>query len=419
MFVNMMRSAVMCAFLLSLALMVNGCDVGERGPKSSVPSSSLDGTSSESASSSSTTSSVTASTTSSVTAAGYPGGYRATTVIDDLRIPWEMRFIPDGRLLITERQGRVLLAEVRSGTTTEIGHIAVLADGEGGLMGLALDPDFPESSSVYVSYTYSEDGNALNRVSRFTITGLDGPTPGLDSETILVDGIPAGSIHNGSRVAFGPDGYLWVTTGDSGKGDLAQRPDSLAGKVLRMTTDGKVPPGNPYETQPYPFALIFTLGHRNPQGLTFHPHTGQAYVTEHGPSSDDEINKLQMGGNYGWPNLRGRVNRAGFIDPVMTWSPTIAPAGTLFYSGAMLSELTGALVFVTLKESDLRVLVPTDEADFLTVADEQILFDEEFGRLRAVAQGPEGALYVGTSNFDGRGDPRSGDDRIICVDRAE
>ncbi len=387
--VNRKRRWLGCAVLITLAVLASACGdnpVGEPSGNASPGGSGLNAAS------------------------------LVTTVVENLRIPWEMRLLPDGRLLLTEREGRVVIADVSSGGATEVGRIDVLARGEGGLMGLALDPDFPDTPRIYVSYTRSQGGGAQNRVSQFVLSGLGTSSPRLEGETVLLDGIPAGSIHNGSRVAFGPDGYLWVTTGDSGNGGLAKRMDSLAGKVLRMTKDGKAAPGNPYLDRPYPFSLIYTLGHRNPQGLTFHPRTGEAYLTEHGPSDNDEINRLQAGGNYGWPDLRGKANEAGFIDPIMTWSPTIAPAGALFYSGDLLGELRGALVFVTLKESDLRVLVPTDEADFVEVAEERILFDREFGRLRAIAQGPDGALYLATSNFDGRGSPRSGDDRIIRIE---
>jgi quinoprotein glucose dehydrogenase len=343
---------------------------------------------------------------------------QAVTVVDGLRVPWEMRFLPDGRLLITEREGRIVVADPASGQISEVGRIDVRAQGESGLMGLALDPAFPDPPYIYVSYTHDQGGEPQNRLSRFALSGSDGPALTLGSETILVDGIPAGSNHDGSRVAFGPDGYLWMTTGDSGDGGLAQRMDSLAGKVLRMTAEGQVPPDNPFVNEPYPFSLIYTLGHRNPQGLTFHPVSEGTFVTEHGPSDNDEINRLQAGGNYGWPDLRGKRGEPGFVDPLVTWTPTIAPAGALFYSGGRLGDLEGAFVFVTLKESDLRVLVPTDPTDFTAAAEERILFDEEFGRLRAIAVGPDGYLYASTSNFDGRGDPRSGDDRIIRIEPA-
>lgn len=351
-------------------------------------------------------------------------GYRATTVVEGLRVPWEMRFLPDGRLLVTEREGRLVIADVAGGAVSEVGTIDVVAQGESGLMGLALDPGFPENPSIYVCYTYAAEDGIRNRVSRLELTGLDGASPQLGEEMVLVDDIPAASIHDGSRVAFGPDGYLWVTMGDANDPDSAQREDSLSGKVLRMTREGQPAPDDLFPGLSYPFSLIYTLGHRNPQGLAFHPQTGQAYVTEHGPGDNDEVNRLEAGANYGWPEVRGEEGRSGFTDPLIAWTPTIAPAGCLFYSGGTLPDLEGTFLFVTLKERDLRVLVPSrtaggDGAGFTTVADEMILFDERFGRLRAIAQGPDGALYIATSNHDGRGDPGSLDDRVIRIDPVE
>lgn len=397
------RSVAVMATIFALALLLAGC--GSSGESSSTVTSAGESTLPP-------TPQPTAAPSSTATSepppqVPPPTGYLATTVVQGLRIPWEIRFLPDGRLLITEREGRVVVADIDSGTVTAVGTIDVRARGEGGLMGLAIDPAFPDEPYIYVSYTHDGAGDAENRVSRFALTGATTATPSLGQETVLVEGIPGGQVHNGSRVAFGPDGSLWVTTGDAGDRESAQAPDSLAGKVLRMTRDGRPAPDNPYSDRPYPYSLIYTSGHRNPQGLAFHPDSGQAYVTEHGPSDNDEINRLESGGNYGWPIVSGAGNRPGFVDPLFTWTPTIAPAGAVFYSGDLLPALAGTLVFVTLKESDLRVL--------RSFAEEEILFDEEFGRLRAVAQGPDGALYLATSNHDGRGRPRPGDDRIIRI----
>jgi quinoprotein glucose dehydrogenase len=344
-------------------------------------------------------------------------GYGAATVVTGLRIPWEMRFLPDGRVLVTEREGRIVIADIGTGQATEVGRIEVLAKGEGGLMGLALDPAFPATPRIYLSYTTNEGGWTRNRVSSFELAGMDG-SPALGVETVLLDGIPAGNIHNGSRVIFDPDGYLWVTTGDAGNADLAQQMDSLAGKVLRMTSDGKPALDNPFAEEPYPLSLIYTLGHRNPQGLDFHPESGTAFITEHGTDENDEVNVLQPGGNYGWPEFRGQVGEEGYVDPIYTWTPTIAPAGAAFLFGLAPAGLEGTFVFVTLKQSDIRVLVPRDRA-FSVVANEEVLFDEQFGRLRAIALGPDGALYVATSNQDGRGSRGSEDDRIIRIEAVD
>ncbi len=346
-----------------------------------------------------------------------PYSLRATTVVEGLRVPWEMRFLPDGRLLVTERGGRLVVAEMDTGAVIEVGVIDVLARGEGGLMGFALDPDFPDAPYLYVSFTHEQQGEPANRVSRFELSGYGTAAAlSLGEEEVLLDGVPAGRIHDGSRVAFGPDGYLWVTTGDAGDEGLARRLDSLAGKVLRMDREGRPDPAGPFSQLAYPYSLIYTLGHRNAQGLAFHPGTARAYVTEHGPSDNDEVNALLAGADYGWPDFRGVAAAPDVIDPLATWTPTIAPAGALFYEGGRLPGLKGSFVFVTLKERDVRVLTPSAADDFTAVAEERVLFDEEFGRLRAIAEGPDGALYLGTSNHDGRGDAAEGDDRIIRVD---
>lgn len=401
------RASLSFLAIATACVVFAGCSVGGSGTS----------TSSTAISSSTTGVSGAMSTTSSSSITGpIDTQLQATTVVQDLRVPWEMRFLPDGRLLVTERAGRLLEVDVTSGNVKEIGTVAVEASGEGGLLGLAIDPDFPSSPYIYMSYTHSGGRDRQNRVSRFQLNGYDSPAGlALGSETILLDGIPAGSIHDGSRVAFGPDGYLWVTTGDSGDGNLAQDPQSLAGKVLRITKDGRPAPDNPFVGKSFPASLVYTLGHRNPQGLTFHPITGHAYLTEHGPSDNDEINRLEPGGNYGWPGQRGATGKAGFVDPVASWTPTIAPAGALFYSVDKIAALKGAFVFVTLKESDMRVLLPTTADDFKAVREELVVFDGQFGRLRAIAVGPDGFLYIATSNLDGRGDPRPGDDRILRV----
>lgn len=333
------------------------------------------------------------------------------TVAADLNVPWEMRFLPDGSLLVTERGGRIVQVDVTTGTVAQVGTVDVLARGESGLMGLAVDPDYPQQPYIYVSYTYSGGEGAANRVSRFTLTGEGTGTPGLGEEVVLVDGIAAANIHNGSRVAFGPEGYLYVTTGDAGDAGLAQDLDSLNGKVLRMTREGEPAPGNPFAD-----SLVYTYGHRNPQGLTFHPLSGRAYVTEHGPDAYDEINRLEPGQNYGWPAVGGAPGDARFVDALASWTPTIAPAGAVFYNSDALPGLGGDFLFVTLKASDLRRLTPAAPDDFTAVEREEVLLAGQLGRMRAIAVSPDGTIYLATSNRDGRGDPRERDDRIVRLD---
>ncbi len=327
-------------------------------------------------------------------------------VAQGLTVPWEIRFFPDGALLVTERTGRVLRIDPETGAVSELGRLPVASEGEGGLLGAALDPGFPTQPYLYLAYTYRDaaDGGLRNRVSRLTLTG-----DAIGGEKVLVDGIPGAGNHDGSRVAFGPDGYLWVTTGDAGREDLAQNVGSLAGKVLRMDREGHPAPGNPFDD-----SLVYSYGHRNPQGLAWREGDPDPYVTEHGPSKNDEVNHIEAGGNFGWPVVGGMAGEPGFVDAVYAWSPTIAPAGAVFYEADAIRGWRGSLLFVTLKESDLRRLTPTD-ASFSAVSEEHVLFDSRFGRLRSIAVGPDGAVYLGTSNRDGRGDESEGDDKILRI----
>lgn len=330
---------------------------------------------------------------------------RVEVVATGLDVPWEMRFLPDGNLVVTERTGRIVRVDPTTGAVTPLGDLPVTANGESGLLGLAVDPDFPAQPYLYVVYTHDAGHSGLqNRVSRLTLSG-----DVIGEEKTLVDGIPAGSIHDGGRVAFGPDGFLWVTTGDAGQGSLAQDRGSLAGKVLRMDRDGLPASGNPF-----PGSVVYSYGHRNPQGIAWLPGDPLPFLTEHGPDTNDEINHVEAGGNFGWPTFVGTAGKPGFVDPIYTWTPTIAPAGAVFYEADAIPGWRGSFLFVTLKEQDLRRLTPADAA-FGAVSHEDILLDGRFGRLRSIAVGPDGALYLGTSNRDGRGNPGSDDDRILRV----
>lgn len=346
----------------------------------------------------------TAGPTATAGAPATEGDLTVTPVATGLEVLWELRFLPSGDLLVTERPGRIRLIPAGGGEPTVVATLPVAAVGEGGLMGLDLDPDFPERPYLYVFYTYQSGDGVRNRISRLTYAnGRAG------EEQALVEDIPGAGNHDGGRLAFGPDGYLWAGTGDAAEPSSAQDPASLAGKVLRMDHDGR-----PAADNPDPDSLVFTLGHRNPQGIDWQPGSNVPFITEHGPSDNDEVNPLQAGGNYGWPDLRGKAGRAGFVDPIITWSPTIAPAGAAFYDADLIPGWRGSFLFATLKDQTLHRLVPADEG-FRQVAEDVRLFDGQYGRLRAVRVGPDGAVYLLTSNHDGRGNPAPDDDRVLRV----
>jgi glucose/arabinose dehydrogenase len=332
-------------------------------------------------------------------------------VASGLQVPWALAFAPDGRLFITERPGTIRVVVGGQLQADPVAELSVAAIGEGGLMGLALDPDYGQNGYMYVMYTFERGGNVLNRISRFV---LENDRAG--DEQVLVDDIPGGRIHNGGILSFGPDGRLYAGTGDAGTMALAQDVDSLAGKILRLNPDGSVP-----EDNPWPGSYVYSIGHRNPQGLAWQPETGALFSTEHGPSGEmgycchDEVNLVEAGENYGWPEIVGDGGEPRYRDPVLhSGSDTWAPGAAAFYDGGPLTQWQGDLFFTGLRGASLYRLVlgGPDSAD---AAELERLYQNEFGRLRAVVMGPDGYLYFTTSNRDGRGQVRSGDDHIFRI----
>lgn len=331
---------------------------------------------------------------------------RVETVASGLEVPRALAFASDGRLFIAERPGRVRV--IRDGAllpepALTITDIAV--QGETGLLGLTLAPDFATSGHVYLYYTYSAGGGLRNRVVRYVAQGDTLAEPA----QVIFDDIPGGIFHDGGLLAFGPDGKLYVTTGDTRQPTLAQDLTSLAGKILRLNPDGSVPEDNPFPGSP-----VYSLGHRNPQGLAWHPETGQLYATEHGETGNDEVNLILAGENYGWPDAQGPQHPAPYRPPLVTYSPAVAPAAAVFYTADLIPQWRGSFIFGTLRGTHLHRLAfaPDDPARVTT---DERLFDGQFGRLRAVAQGPDGALYVTTSNRDMLGSPGPTDDRVLRV----
>jgi aldose sugar dehydrogenase len=326
--------------------------------------------------------------------------FRVETVVTNLEVPWSLVFAPDGRLFVTERPGRVRIVNL-STFTSELALTlgGVYAEGEAGLLGLALDPDFAQSHFVYLYYSASS-GGGVNRIERYREVGGR-----LGEAAVLLDGIPASTIHDGGRLKFGPDGLLYATAGDAADMSLAQDAASLAGKILRVTANGTSAAGNRFSSP------VYSYGHRNPQGFDWHPVTGDLWASEHGPSGNDEINVIQSGSNYGWPVIQGSGTAAGMQTPIAFYSSTIAPSGASFYRGQQLPPFVNNLFVATLRGSHLlRITI-----DARRIITQERLLDGTFGRLRDVVTGPDGYLYFCTNNRDGRGSPMAGDDRVLRI----
>jgi glucose/arabinose dehydrogenase len=335
----------------------------------------------------------------------------AATFVAGLEVPWSMAFTSPRRLLVTERPGRLRVVEDGALLAKPLAVLDdVEARGESGLMGIALAPDYERSRLLYLAYAYDAPPGIAVRVARYRDDG-----DRLSDRRVLVEGIPAARFHAGCRLRFGPDGKLYVTTGDATRREIAQDPQSLGGKTLRLEPDGGVPADNPFPGSP-----VYSLGHRNSQGLDWDPRSGLQYQTEHGPSGfdgpggGDEVNLVEAGKNYGWPIVHHRESRPGLVSPVLEYTPAVAPSGASFCRGNLLPTFRGDFFFATLRGERL-IRVRFDPADPRRVIETEELFDGVYGRLRDVVSGPDGALYVATSNRDGRGRPHRGDDRILRI----
>lgn len=343
-------------------------------------------------------------------------GIKVEAWIQHLEIPWSLVFLPDGRALVSERPGRIRLIRDGKLRGNPYAELEVAHEGEGGLMGLALHPEFLAKPYLFAMHTYQQNGSLYNRVVRLRDLGDKGIL-----DRVIIDHIPGGRFHDGGRIAFGPDGLLYLATGETFKAELAQDLRSLGGKILRITSEGGVPDDNPFKGSP-----IYSYGHRNPQGLSWHPETKDLFESEHGPTGEfslfanDEINVITKGGNYGWPDAVGAPGIKPYIDPLIVWKHTTPPSGITFYNGKLLPHLKGDLFVTTLRSEALIRIRLKRNNNLYRVADIERWFakddsDGRFGRLRDVVQGPDGALHFLTSNRDGRGNPRQGDDQIYRI----
>lgn len=334
--------------------------------------------------------------------------YRIESVITDLNVPWSVVFTAEDRMLITERAGTVRVVEKNILLPEPIRIFPeVSSAAEEGLMGMTLDPDYDTNKYVYLCLAYEKGNETFDKVIR--VTDRNGV---LDEDFTIQDNIPAAMFHAGCRLRFGPDEKLYISTGDAQNKSIPQDLDSLGGKILRLNADGTIPADNPYDDSP-----VFSYGHRNPQGFDWHPVSGTFVATEHGPSGSDgpgggdEVNIIKEGENYGWPVVSHQQNSPGMVSPLLVFTPAIAPASGMFYRGSVFPQFTNTFLFGLLRGEGIMQVV-FDSNDPEKVVSYQKLSNIDVGRVRDVVEGPDGLIYFTTSNTDGRGRPRAGDDQI-------
>jgi quinoprotein glucose dehydrogenase len=338
-----------------------------------------------------------------------PENVKVEVWIKNLEIPWSLVFLDSKRAIVSERIGRIRL--IKEGKLFERPY-KIIKDvyhiGEGGLMGLEVHPEHPAKPFIYAMYTYRDKEGIFNRVVRFVDKG--------DScvfDKIIIDRIPGAKFHNGGRIKFGPDGMLYITTGENFNAEIAQSLKSPGGKILRVTPDGEIPPDNPFRGSP-----VWSYGHRNPQGLAFLPGKNLLFSSEHGPSGEfgvfghDEINIIYKGKNYGWPFVIGAGRKDEYVDPLIVWKQATPPCGMTFYKGSLFVATlrSEALIKIDIDIKDGNLEIISIERWFAKSD-----YEGKYGRIRDVVSGPDGNIYFLTSNRDGRGIPLPGDDKIYRI----
>jgi glucose/arabinose dehydrogenase len=333
------------------------------------------------------------------------------TFVERLNVPWSIVFTNPDRILVNERIGNVRVIEngnLRDAPILILNRVR--STSEEGLMGLAIDPDYINNKFIYLSYAYEKDGELVVKIERYTDDNNSFSNP-----VTIIDNLPAAANHAGCRIRFGPDKKLYITVGDATDREYAQNMKMLHGKLLRINPDGSVPSDNPFPNSP-----IWSLGHRNSQGIDWYPGTDIMYSSEHGPSGfdgpggGDEVNIIVRGGNYGWPEVHHRDNKEGMISPVLEFTPAEAPASGMFYKSDVIPEFKNNFFFGCLRgRGIIRVIVdPNDPSKVLSY---EKMPEIDFGRIREITEGPDGYIYFSTSNKDGRGNPKSGDDKIYRI----
>ncbi|WP_333767179.1 PQQ-dependent sugar dehydrogenase [Streptomyces sp. IBSBF 2435] len=376
------------------AVLVAGCS-SSNGPATPLPTTA---TASHTSGAPAAPSTSTTAATPSASAAPAKGTAKVTgTLATGLASPWGVVQLADNTLLVASRDtGKITRVDPAKKTSAAVGTIPGVTHtqgGEAGLLGLALSPDFGTDHLLYAYFSTESD----NRIARLLFDPTRAAGDQLGAPDTILRGIPTGSIHNGGRIAFGPDGMLYAGTGETGQRGLAQNMSSLGGKILRMTPDGQAPKDNPF-----PGSLVYSPGHRNVQGLAWDPQ-GRLWASEFGQDTWDELNLIEPGRNYGWPVVEGVAHRAGYVDPVAQWhTDQASPSGIAYAAGSIwMAALKGERLW----------RIPLDGTR--AAAAPQAFFTGTYGRLRTVVAVDDHTITLSTSNTDGRGTPKPGDDRIL------
>nr|WP_246417887.1 PQQ-dependent sugar dehydrogenase [Haloferula luteola] len=335
--------------------------------------------------------------------------HRIETVASGLRVPWELRLLPDGRQIFTEREGRVRIIKEGRLLDEPALTLPVSARIKMGLLGLAITPEAVTPPAVFLAWNReTTEGHFELRVERYHWDGdhLVDPHP-------LLEGIPAWENHTGCRLEWGPDNNLWVTTGDANDPPLAQNLERLAGKILRIHPDGTIPEDNPLVGEANVRTQIWSYGHRNPQGIAFQPGTGRLYASEHGPNHGDELNLVEKGANYGWPIISHSREAEGMKSPLIEMTPAVGPGRLLFYQGTAFPELRGTLLLACLRGASVLRIALDGEGHPASV---DRLWNQKWGRIRFITEAPDGSLWISTSMFDPpEAHGNAPDDRILRI----
>lgn len=333
-------------------------------------------------------------------------GYQIDTVADNLRVPWQIVFLPDKSILFTEREGRVRIIRNNKLVNKPVFNLNdIVLRNKSGALGLCLHPGFSKNRKLYLASNYLLDNRMKLRIVRYELI-----KDSLLKPFIVLKDIPANQNHTGCRLVFGPDKKLYITTGDADQPMMAQDLKAYNGKILRVNDDGSIPADNPFIDNDTARKEIWSYGHRNPQGIAFQPGTGLLYESEHGPTGGDEINLIKKGANYGWPGVHHDDSKPGMESPLMQYTPSIGPGEVMFYNGSQFPQLKNKLLVACLRgESILNLTLEKNK-----IMDQLVMLKKRYGRIRSLVTGPDGYIYFSTSMHDpGEGHPRNEHDDMI------